>query len=68
MKIFEIQLKNTKGDVLYKSLVPEVHIKEKVDTILSMNKLSEIGAILFTEMGTISDRYIQNYLRNAEES
>ena len=67
MKIFEIQLKNIQGEVLYTSLVPEVHVKEKVETLLSMNKMGDIGEIQFKEMGTISDRYIQTYLKKHDE-
>lgn len=64
MKIFEIQLKDRKGEVVYKSLVPEVHVQEKVDTLISMNKVGEIGAIHFIPMGDISDRYIQTFIHD----
>lgn len=66
MKIYEVQLKGDDEQVLYKSLVPEVHILEKVATLLSMNQISKIGAINFKDMGDISDRYIQKYLRNED--
>jgi len=62
VKIFEIQLKDTEGSVLYKSLVPEVHIREKVDTLIAMNDAHLIGAILIKEIGDISERYIRKYL------
>mgnify|MGYP000051724101 CR=1 FL=1 len=64
MKIFEIQLQSPDGDVVYKSIVPEVHIQEKVDTLLRMNEISNVGAIIIKEMGDISDRYINKFIQN----
>ncbi|NRA47211.1 MAG: hypothetical protein HRU09_19855 [Oligoflexales bacterium] len=51
MKIYEIQLKNPEGKTMYKSLVPEVHVQEKVDTLIRMNEIAEIGAILMRDVG-----------------
>jgi hypothetical protein len=64
MKIFEVQLKGVNGEVVYTSIVPEVHVKEKVDTLLTMNGVSNIGALNFKEIGDISDRYIQTFLQS----
>ncbi len=65
MKIFEIQLQNPDGEIVYKSLVPEVHVQEKVDTLIAMNKISDVGGIIIKEMGDISDRYISIHLSDS---
>ena len=65
MKIFEIQLKDPEGKTVYKSLVPEVHVQEKVDTLIRMNEVSKIGAIFMKDVGDISDRYIQKFLKKS---
>jgi hypothetical protein len=62
MKIYEIQLEDPTGALLYKSLVPEIHVHEKIDKLVGMNKIENIGAIKILPMGDISDRYIQSYL------
>jgi hypothetical protein len=62
MKIFEIQLQLLDGKIAYKSIVPEVHVQEKIDTLLKMNKISQIASINIKEIGDISDRYINTYL------
>ena len=64
MKIFEVILKNSKGETVYTSLVPEVHVKEKIDTLFGMNKIAEIGGVFMKEIGDISDRYINTYLHS----
>ena len=68
MKIFEIQLLNAKSEIVYKSLVPECHVKEKIDTLVGMNKIADVGGILIKEMGDISDRYIQRYVHEPSRS
>lgn len=68
MKIFEIQLTGPDGDLLYKTLVPEVHVQEKIDTLISMNKISNIGSIKIIDRGDISDRYIQTYIHKKASS
>ena len=65
MKIFEVQLKDPEGRTLYKSLVPEVHVQEKVDTLIRMNEIKDIGAIFMRDVGDISDRYIQKFLKKS---
>ncbi|MDD9950476.1 MAG: hypothetical protein OXT67_02820 [Zetaproteobacteria bacterium] len=61
MKVYDVQLKNSQGELVYSSLVPEAHVTEKINTLLSMNEVGEIGAIMIQEKGDISDRYIQIY-------
>lgn len=63
MKIFEIQLRDPEGKTLYKSIVPEVHVQEKVDTLIGMNEINTIGGIFIKEVGDISDRYIKKYIQ-----
>lgn len=62
MKIFKVSLSNSEGKIVYESLVPECHVQEKVDRLLKMNAISDIGAVNFDEVGDISDRYIQRFL------
>ncbi|MFK7822741.1 MAG: hypothetical protein AB8G05_01190 [Oligoflexales bacterium] len=65
MKIFEIQLKDPEGKTVYKSLVPEVHVQEKVGTLLRMNEITQVGAIFMKDVGDISDRYIQKFSKKS---
>lgn len=67
MKIFEIQLKDPSGQVLYKTLVPEIHVMEKIMTLVSMNEIHKIGAITFAHQGDISDRYIQTFIHREKK-
>lgn len=67
MKIFEIQLQNAAGEIVYKSLVPEVHVQEKIDTLVAMNEISEISGIFIKDVGDISDRYIQRFVNEGSK-
>ena len=64
MKIFEVQLKTPEGSVVYTTLVPEVHVLEKITTLIRMNDISSIGGITISDRGDISDRYIQTYVHD----
>lgn len=67
MQIFEVILKNQTGTTVYKSLVPEVHVQEKVNTLMSMNRIDEVGGIFIKLVGDISDRYIQRYTSHSSK-
>ena len=63
MKIYEIQLVSPTGEILYRSIVPEVHVPEKISTLLKMNTMDKIGAIKFEVVGNISERYINKFIQ-----
>lgn len=61
MKIFELQLRSPKGDVVFVGLVPEVHIQEKISQLFNEFEVQSMGAICFKEIGDIFDGYIKVY-------
>lgn len=66
MKIFEIKLLSKDEKTMYTSIVPEIHVRNKIDTLLEMNEMTDIKSIGIVEIGDISDRYIQGYVNDVD--